>query len=351
MASGRRGGAASGSAYRAAGVDIELMNRVLKRVRRRIRATYTREVVAGHGAFGGVMRVPAGNGFLVASIDGVGTKLKVACLAGWHDTVGRDLVNHCVNDILTTGARPLFFLDYVGTSRLDPPVFDQIVGGLCRACRDNGCVLLGGETAEMPGLYPEGEYDLVGCIVGWVERRRLVTGESLRPGDVLIGLPSSGLHTNGYSLARRVLLEEMKLRVQDRFPGLKRTVAEVLLTVHRSYLRPIRKLASQVAIRGMAHITGGGLTDNLPRMLPPGTRARVQRGAWRVPTVFRVIQEGGGISREEMYRVFNMGIGYVVAVREQDVVKARNIIASFGLRPVVIGHIESGRDRRVIFED
>ncbi len=348
MRSDRRADRSAG-AYRAAGVDIELMNEVLRKVRRRIRGTYTRNVIAAHGAFGGMFRVPAGDGVLVASIDGVGTKLMVACMTGRHDSVGRDLVNHCVNDILTTGARPLFFLDYLGTSRLEARVFDEILSGLCRACRENACVLLGGETAEMPGLYPKGEYDLVGCIVGWAARRSLVTGERIRPGDILIGLPSTGLHTNGYSLARKVLFEIMGLRPQDTFPGLKRTVADVLLTVHRSYLRPIRKLVSAVAVHGMAHITGGGLVDNLPRMLPPGTEAIIEKGAWRPPTVFRVIQEGGGVSEEEMYRVFNMGIGYVVAVDAGDLPKARNVISSFGMRPVVVGRIVAGRSRRVHF--
>lgn len=337
-------------AYQAAGVDIELMNQVLLRASRRIRATYTRGVATGHGAFGGAFHIPAGDGLLVASMDGVGTKLKVAVMAGKHDTVGRDLVNHCVNDILTAGAQPLFFLDYIGTSRLDPVVFDQLVTGLCRACRDNACALLGGETAEMPGLYPAGEYDLVGCIIGWVQREKLVTGRDIRPGDVLVGLPSSGLHTNGYSLARKILFQQMKLKVSDPFPGLKRTVAEVLLSVHRSYLRPIRKLSSAVKIRGMAHITGGGLIDNVPRMLPANTRAVIQRRAWRPPTVFRVLQEAGKISHEEMYRVFNMGIGYVVAVHPDDLPRTRAVISSFGLRPIVIGRVEAGK-RAVIFED
>lgn len=341
----------SATAYRAAGVDIELMNEVLRRVRRRIRGTYTRNVIAAHGAFGGMFRMPAGDGVLVASIDGVGTKLLVACLTGRHDSIGRDLVNHCVNDILTTGARPLFFLDYLGTLRLEAGVFDEILSGLCRACRENACVLLGGETAEMPGLYPSGRYDLVGCIVGWVARRSLVTGERVRPGDVLLGLPSTGLHTNGYTLARKVLFKDMGLHPRDPFPGLKRTVGEVLLTVHRSYLRPVRKLLSAVRVHGMAHITGGGLVDNVARILPPGTEAVIEKGAWRPPRVFRVIQEGGAVTEQEMFRVFNMGIGFVVAVRPAEVPKARHVISSFGMRPVMVGRIVAGSGRRVSFTD
>jgi phosphoribosylformylglycinamidine cyclo-ligase len=258
--------------------------------------------------------------------------------------VGQDLVNHCVNDILVQGARPLFFLDYLGTARLSAPVFRDVVRGLCKACRENGCALLGGETAEMPGLYPAGEYDLVGTIVGSVDRRRIVTGASVRPGDALIGLPSNGLHTNGYSLARRVIFRQAGLGIHDRFPGMRARVGDVLLRVHRSYLAPVSALQRDMRVHGMAHITGGGLVDNVPRMLPPGTAAVVERDAWRPPAVFRWLRERGRIAPEEMYRVFNMGIGFVVAVRAADADRALSILTRHGKgRPVRIGRVVRGR--------
>ncbi|MBN1557498.1 MAG: phosphoribosylformylglycinamidine cyclo-ligase [Lentisphaerae bacterium] len=314
------------------------MNQVLRAVKQRVRNTFTAGVRGDIGAFGGLFDAPGRDSLLVASTDGVGTKLKVAALAGRHDTVGRDLVNHCVNDILVQGARPLFFLDYLGTARLEGPVFRDIVTGLCRACRANGCALLGGETAEMPGLYPRGEYDLVGTIVGTVRRRDLVTGASIRPGDVILGLPSSGLHTNGYSLARRVVFDQAGLDVSDRFPGTRRRVADVLLAVHRSYLKPVAPLLGDRAVRGMAHITGGGFPDNIARILPGGTAAVIDRSAWRVPPVFRFIRDRGRIAADEMYRVFNMGIGFVLVVRPADATRVRRRVPSARL----IGRITAG---------
>ena len=337
-----------GAAYTRAGVDIDAKMNALRAARADIRGTFTRGVVGDIGHFGGLFRAPGGDRLLVASTDGVGTKLKVAGLAGRHDTVGEDLVNHCVNDILVQGAEPLFFLDYVGMSRMNPGVFRRVMQGLCRACRRNGCALIGGETAELPNLYPDGEYDLVGTIVGSVPRRELITGAGIRPGDVLIGLPSSGLHTNGYSLARRVILEEAGLKLRDRLPGTRRTVAQALLAVHRSYLPPVRALKRAVPIRGMAHITGGGFPDNIARILPPDVRAVVDRALWRPPALFRFIQEAGRVDRDEMYRVFNMGVGLVIFVREGRAVEAVEVLRAAGERAVAIGQVDKGRGEVVL---
>ncbi len=330
------------SAYRAAGVDIENKMRALRAVKKLVGATRTPGVLSEIGAFGGMFAAPGRGQVLMASTDGVGTKLKVAVMAGRHDTVGQDLVNHCVNDILVHGAAPLFFLDYFGVSGFDGRVFQSVVRGLCRACRANRCALLGGETAEMPGLYPPGEYDLVGTIVGVVDRKKLITGRRIRPGDVLLGLPSSGLHTNGFSLARRVIFETAGLRLQDRLPGANQRVADVLLSVHRSYLTPVQALLRQVPVLGMAHITGGGFVDNVPRMLPADTDAVIDCRAWRVPAIFRFLQERGGIETGEMYRVFNMGIGMVIAVRAADQPAAIRALAAHGATPKVIGRIVKG---------
>ncbi len=332
------------SAYAAAGVDIDVKMNALRRARRRIEATFTPGVVGRLGSFGGLFRSPGGGHLLVSSTDGVGTKLKVAVMTGRHDTVGRDIVNHCVNDILVQGAEPLFFLDYIGAAKLDSRVLAAVLYGLCRACRENGCALIGGETAEMPGLYPPGEYDLVGTIVGAVKRNEVITGSEIRAGDVLIGLPSSGLHTNGYSLARRVFFEQAGLRPSDRVPGLRVTVADALLAVHRSYLRPVRALRRKVRVRGLAHITGGGFPDNVPRVLPEGLAAIIDRAAWRVPPLFQFLQKAGGVDREEMYRVFNMGIGMVVMVRAADTAVTLRTLRAAGEKPVVIGRIERGGD-------
>jgi phosphoribosylformylglycinamidine cyclo-ligase len=330
------------SAYAAAGVDIDAKMRGIEAIKRMVRATATPGVLASIGPFGGLFQSPGRDAVLVASTDGVGTKLKVAVLAGRHDTVGQDLVNHCVNDILVQGAVPLFFMDYVGTSRFDHGVFEQVVRGLCKACAQNGCALLGGETAELPGLYPQGEYDLVGTIVGAVPRKALITGQTIRAGDVLIGLHSSGLHTNGYSLARRVVFETAALRAGDACPGTGKTVAEALLAVHRSYLKPVVALMKAVKVQGMAHITGGGFPDNIVRVLPAGLSAVVDRSAWRVPALFRFIQEQGKVDREEMYRVFNMGIGMVIMIRPADADRALGVLRKAGERPVVIGRMEKG---------
>jgi phosphoribosylformylglycinamidine cyclo-ligase len=291
-----------------------------------------------------MFRSPGKDQILVASTDGVGTKLKIATLAGRHDTVGQDIVNHCVNDILVQGAKPLFFMDYIGTSKVDRRIMAQLVGGMCKACRENGCALLGGETAEMPGVYPPGEYDLVGTIVGAVGRKEAITGAAIRPGNVILALPSSGLHTNGYSLARKIVFETAGLSVKDRFPGLKESVADVLLAVHRSYLKPVSALLGKVRVRGLAHITGGGFPDNVPRVLPKGVTAVIDRASWTVPPLFQFLQEQGGVDRDEMYRVFNMGIGMVIMVSAEEAGKALAILKAVRAKPVVIGRIEKGSE-------
>jgi phosphoribosylformylglycinamidine cyclo-ligase len=301
--------------YKAAGVDIDAGNETVRRIRGLARSTFTSGVLSDIGSFGGLFRLEPGRYrdlVLVASADGVGTKLKVAFLARRHHTIGADLVNHCVNDILVQGAEPLFFLDYLATGRLSPEVAESVVGGIAAACRDNGCALLGGETAEMPGFYGEGEYDVAGFIVGAVDRSRLITGRTIATGDLLVGVPSAGLHTNGYSLARRVIFEHLRLDVGRYVPELSTTVGEALLEPHRSYLRMVQPLLDGGRIKGMAHITGGGITDNLPRVLPHGTAALIDRSAWRVPPIFTWLQRSGSIPDEDMLRTFNMGIGLII---------------------------------------
>ena len=307
--------------YKTSGVDIDAGNEVVRRVRQLARSTFTQGVLSEIGAFGGLFRLDVTQyrePILVSSADGVGTKLRVAFLAGEHHTVGIDLVNHCVNDILVQGAEPLFFLDYFATGRLAPDVAAAVVEGLARACQENGCALLGGETAEMPGFYADGEYDLAGFIVGVVDRARLIDGSQIEPGDSLIGIPSSGLHTNGYSLARRILFEKLQLRVDSSVAELHGSVGEALLRPHRSYLKIVRPVLSSGLVKGMAHITGGGLTENLPRILPEGTRVSIDRMAWVVPPIFRFLAEKGGVSEAEMYRTFNMGIGLVLVCAAAD---------------------------------
>lgn len=307
--------------YRSSGVDIDAGHEVVRRIRALARATATPGVLSDIGSFGGLFSLAPGDPaapILVASADGVGTKLKVAFATRRHDTVGEDLVNHCVNDILVQGARPLFFLDYLAAGRLDPDVAVAVVEGIARACRANGCALLGGETAEMPGFYADGEYDLAGFIVGSVDPGRVIDGRHITPGDVLVGLPSSGLHTNGYSLARRILFEELRLSVESHVEALGGTVGDALLATHRSYLSLVAPLLDEGRVKGMAHITGGGLTDNVPRTLPPGCQAVIDRRAWEVPAIFRFLQEAGHVATDEAYRTFNMGIGFVLVVAPDD---------------------------------
>lgn len=300
--------------YRQSGVDIDAGNEVVRRIKQMAKATYTPGVLSGVGSFGGLFALDASipDPVLVASADGVGTKLKVAFMTGVHHTIGVDLVNHCVNDILVQGARPLFFLDYLATGRLSPDVAEQIVKGVAQACSANGCALLGGETAEMPGFYSDGEYDVAGFIVGVVSRSKVIDGRSIVAGDVLIGLPSSGLHTNGYSLARRIVFDAMGLKVNTEVDELGTTVGQALLAPHRSYLGVVSPLLGHGWIKGMAHITGGGLTENVPRTMPEGRSPRIDRDSWVVPPLFTWLQRGGGVPDEEMFRAFNMGVGLVM---------------------------------------
>jgi phosphoribosylformylglycinamidine cyclo-ligase len=309
------------SSYRDAGVDIDAGNETVRRIKSLARATFTPGVLSEIGSFGGLFRLDGGRyrePVLVSSADGVGTKLKVAFMTGRHDTVGADLVNHCVNDILVQGAEPLFFLDYLATGHLEPSVAEQVVTGIARACGENGCALIGGETAEMPGFYAEGEYDIAGFIVGVVERDRIVDGRTIAPGDALLGVPSWGLHTNGYSLARRVLFDAGQLRPDTFVAELGATVGDALLAPHRSYLRLVQPLLDGGRVKGLAHITGGGLTENVPRILPDGCAGEIDPGAWVVPPIFELLRRKGQIEAEEMYRAFNMGIGLVIACGSDD---------------------------------
>jgi phosphoribosylformylglycinamidine cyclo-ligase len=332
--------------YKSSGVDIDAGHETVRRIRKLAKSTFTPGVLSDIGSFGGLFKLDTAawkEPVLVSSADGVGTKLKVAFMANQHRTIGVDLVNHCVNDILVQGATPLFFLDYLATGRLSPDVAEQIVGGLAKACLDNGCALLGGETAEMPGFYADGEYDVAGFIVGAVDRAQVIDGRSIAPGDVLIGLPSNGLHTNGYSLARKIAFEELKLKVDSHVPDLGETVGEALLRTHRTYLPVVRPLLGRGSIKGMAHITGGGITDNLPRVLPPGTAARVNRTSWRVPAIFRWLGESGRVPEYDLRRALNMGIGLILVVAAKDVDAVRKDLLNAGeANSVVIGDITSG---------
>ena len=334
--------------YKHSGVNIDAGNEVVRRIGSLARATATPGVLSDLGSFGGLFHIGARglvDPVLVASADGVGTKLRLAFMSGIHDTIGIDLVNHCVNDILVQGAEPLFFLDYLATGRLDPDVAVHIVDGLARACRENGCALLGGETAEMPGFYADGEYDLAGFIVGAVERARLIDGRTIAPGDTLIGIPSSGLHTNGYSLARAIVFDHLNLGVNDRVRELGTTVAEALLAPHRSYLPLLRPLLAEarVRVKGMAHITGGGITDNLPRVLPAGTEADVRLDTWDAPALFRWLEQAGSVPHEDMLRTFNMGIGLILVVADADAAAVlRSLEQSGEPRARRIGAITAG---------
>jgi phosphoribosylformylglycinamidine cyclo-ligase len=328
--------------YGSAGVDIDASNAAKKRIRKLAESTFTKGVVGGFGGFGGMFRIPPNleKPVLVSSADGVGTKIKVAIEAGRHDTIGRDLVNHCVNDILVQGALPLFFLDYVAFGTLDPAVAEAVVAGVAAGCRENDCALIGGETAEMPGLYTPPDYDLAGFIVGYVEENRILGPHAVRPDDVLIGLPSSGLHTNGYSLARKIIAERLKLRMGDVFPGGGGTVADVLLAEHRSYLAAVKPVLDR--IHAMAHITGGGLPENLDRALPQSLDAVIDTSSWKVPAVFRVLQEAGSVEPAEMYRTFNMGVGMVVICAPSDAKAVLSAASAAGVAGWILGTLRSG---------
>jgi len=334
-------------AYARAGVDVDLGNLVKGRIQSRVKGTHGPEVLGKVGGFGGLfapnfsgMREPV----LVASVDGVGTKLKIAFAMNRHDTVGADLVNHCVNDIAVLGARPLFFLDYIGAEKLDPRVFDQLLSGFTKACRAAKCALIGGETAQMPGMYREGEYDLAGCIVGVVDRSKMIDGSRIKRGDAVLGLPSNGLHTNGYSLARKILFEKLRLKPSSRIAGLRHSLGEELLRVHKNYQPLIAKLPPGM-VRGLAHITGGGLLDNLPRVLPENCDALIETKSWRVPPIFDFLERHGRIERTEMFQVFNMGIGMVAIVSEKDSAKAGRALKAQRIGTIVKG---KGKTRLVL---
>jgi phosphoribosylformylglycinamidine cyclo-ligase len=326
--------------YRSAGVDIDAAEEAKRRLRRLVESTATPGVVGAFGGFGGMFKVPAGGGVLVASADGVGTKVRVAIAADRHDTIGHDLVNHCVNDILVQGARPLFFLDYVAFGKLDPAVVEEVVAGVAAGCRENGCALIGGETAEMPGLYTPPDYDLAGFIVGIVDEGRVLGASKVRVGDVLIGLASTGLHTNGYSLARQIVGERLRMGADDPFPETDQSVADVLLAVHRSYLAALTPVLGRV--HAMAHITGGGLPGNVDRALPPDADAVIETSSWNVPTVFRVLAQAGGVGRDEMFRAFNMGVGMVVIADASAVDAIVSSARAAGVEGWVLGRVVQG---------
>jgi len=321
---------------------VDLGNLVKSRIHSRVKVTHGPEVLGKIGGFGGLfqpnfagMKEPV----LVSSVDGVGTKLKIAFAMDRHDTVGQDLVNHCVNDIAVVGARPLFFLDYIGAERLEPHVFEQLIKGFTKACKGAACALIGGETAQMPGMYNRGEYDLAGTIVGVADRSKIIDGSRISTGDVVLGLPSNGLHTNGYSLARKVLFEKMKLKPASKVPGITLSIGEELLRVHRNYQPLLASLPYNI-VKGLAHITGGGLIDNLPRVLPKNCNAVIDTKKWKVPEIFQLIQRGGKVPREEMYQVFNMGIGMAIVVASAN---AGDVVRRTRARR--IGTIEDGEGK------
>jgi phosphoribosylformylglycinamidine cyclo-ligase len=335
--------------YADAGVDISSGDRAKERIKYLAQKTFNRNVLGGMGGFGGLFRLDMQrwkNPILVSSADGVGTKLKVAFELGLHQMVGADLVNHCVNDIAVQGATPLFFLDYLASSKLDPEVTESVVTGLAEACKANGCVLIGGETAQMPGFYTEGEYDLAGFIVGAVDRDKLVTGAGIKAGDVLIGLPSTGLHTNGYSLARKLFFEVGGYKPNQYVTAIKEKAGTALMRTHRSYLAVIQKLVTAGLTAGMAHITGGGITENLPRILPKGTGAQVELGSWPVLPVFDHLRALGQVSNEEMMRTFNMGVGLIAVVPADKFARAKNLLNRAEEKFHVIGRVVKG-ERRV----
>jgi phosphoribosylformylglycinamidine cyclo-ligase len=342
------------SRYADAGVDIDAKAAALARAKKAIRSTFTPGVLGDVGGFGGLFRPDLSRyrePVLVASTDGVGTKLKVAIEMGRHDACGGDLLRHCVNDILVQGARPLFFLDYIAAGKLEPGVVESVIEGIAAACRENGTALIGGETAEMPGFYAAGEYDVAGTIVGVVERSEILDGSRVAAGDVVVGLPSVGLQTNGYTLARKVFFDEMGLRPTDRLKELGgRAVGDALLDPHLSYLKPLEPLLDARLVHAMAHLTGGGFYDNIPRVLPDGLDVVIKSGAWHVPPIFEVIEREGRVSFEEMHRVFNMGIGMVVFLAASDLARAGEIWNAMGQRWFAIGNVRASGSRRVTVE-
>ena len=337
--------------YADAGVDIDRANRTKKRIKYLAHKTFTRGVLSEIGGFGGLFSIDKtkfADPVLVSSVDGVGTKLKLAFEMNVHHTVGADLVNHCVNDIAVQGATPMFFMDYLATGKLDPEVAEKIIEGLADACKHNGCALIGGETAEMPGFYPDGEYDLAGFIVGVVERERIITGRAVEVGDVVLGLASNGLHTNGYSLARKLLFEVAGYTPETYVNELKGKVGNELMRTHKSYWPAIKRLVDAECVSAMAHITGGGITENLPRVLPRGTTAVIEIGSWPVPPIFEHLQTLGKVPQDEMLRTFNMGIGMLLVVPSKKFKKAQTVLERAGEKACTVGRIVKG-DRKVMY--
>jgi phosphoribosylformylglycinamidine cyclo-ligase len=335
--------------YRDAGVDIDQADRAVGAIRKMARATFTKGVLTEIGSFGGCFALPKmRQPVLVSSVDGVGTKLKVAFAAGRHDTIGEDLVNHCVNDIAVQGAKPLFFLDYLATGKLQADVAAQVVSGIARGCRANGCALIGGETAEMPGMYADGEYDIAGTIVGAVEKSRILTGTKVRIGDILVALPSTGLHTNGYSLARKLLFEVAGMTLASRLPDSGAILGDELLKVHRTYLKAITTLVDSELIVGAAHITGGGITDNLPRTLPKGMNAAIDKASWTVPPLFELLRSIGEVPEDDWRRTFNLGVGMITVIPRRKTDAAVAALRRTGEKPWIIGEVtrpKRGRPR------
>ena len=337
--------------YADAGVDIERGNRTKRRIKYLAHKTFTKGVLSEIGGFGGLFSIDKekyADPVLVSSVDGVGTKLKVAFAMNIHSTVGADLVNHCVNDIAVQGAAPLFFMDYLATGRLEPEIAEKVIEGLSAACKQNGCALIGGETAEMPGFYAEGEYDLAGFIVGVVERSRLITGEAVTIGDVILGLPSNGLHTNGYSLARKLLFEVAHYTPDTYVNELKGKVGNELMRTHKTYWPVVKKLLAADCVSALAHVTGGGITDNLPRVLPRGTAAVIETGSWPVPPLFAHLQELGNVAQDEMFRTFNMGLGMLVVIPSAKFKKVQSVLERAGEKAFTVGRIVKG-DRKVMY--
>jgi phosphoribosylformylglycinamidine cyclo-ligase len=335
--------------YKQSGVDIDEADRAVASISKMAKATFTKGVLTEIGSFGACFALPKmRQPVLISSVDGVGTKLKVAFLAQKHDTIGEDLVNHCVNDIAVQGATPLYFLDYLAVGKLDAHVASQIVSGIARGCKANGCALIGGETAEMPGLYQDGEYDLAGTIVGAAEKTKIITGAKLRAGDLLLSLPSTGLHTNGYSLARKILFDVAGHTVDSVLPELGRPLGEVLLETHRSYLKPIQALAKTGILLGAAHITGGGISDNLPRILPKGLMASIDTSAWTIPPLFELIRKIGNVPLDDYRRTLNLGVGMILAVPARKADETRRILKRLKENYCVIGELvpqKRGRGR------
>jgi phosphoribosylformylglycinamidine cyclo-ligase len=337
--------------YADAGVDIDRANRTKKRIKYLAHKTFTRSVLSEIGGFGGLFAVDKTkwvDPILVSSVDGVGTKLKIAFEMDVHHTIGADLVNHCVNDIAVQGATPLFFMDYLATGKLEPEITEKVIEGLAEACKHNGCALIGGETAEMPGFYADGEYDLAGFIVGAVDRERIITGKTVEIGDVILGLASNGLHTNGYSLARKLLFEVGKYTLDSYVNELKGKVGNELLRTHKSYWPAIKRLVDGECVSAMAHITGGGITENLPRVLPRGVAAVIDMGSWQIPPIFEHLQQLGNVPQEEMFRTFNMGLGMLLVVPSKKFKKAQTVLERAGEKAFTIGRIVKG-DRKVMY--